>query len=171
MPRFRRMAAIRPVNRIKHVVDTEGGLTNTAAIIPLATAVVVRSAVFNPAEVVIGETVNGIFITFFIIGSTGAPVNGSQSWYIAKSRSGQSSSTDFPNPHLVGQSDVRNQVFHQEKGLVGSGDGTAMAFKGVIAIPKGMRRMREGDEIFLKAINNGTDSAEFCVQAHYNSYS
>ncbi len=159
------------VQRIKHVVDTSGGLTSTAAIVPLATGVNVRTDPFNPSECLTGETVNGIYISFFIIGSTGAPLTGPIDWYIAKLRNGQSTTVDFPVPGNTGPSLVRNQIFHEEKGLSGSGDGTPMVFKGVIAVPSGMRRMREGDQIFIKAKSNGADENSFCIKAIYKSLS
>ncbi len=130
-----------------------------------------QNAVFNPTEVVVGSKINGFFLSIFIIGSTGAPIVGAQDWYIGKSHSGQTGATLFPAPGSTGASAFRNQIIHEEKGLVGSGDGTAMAFKGVIVVPKGMRRMREGDEWFINLRNNdaGT-SSQFCVKAIYKSF-
>ncbi len=160
----------RPViNSIKHVIDTEGGLTSTVSVVPLAKGVGTQSDPFNPNNVVVGSRINAFYISIFIIGATGAPVTGSQNWYIARQHSGQSNS-GFPDPGTTGTSLLRNQIIHQEKGLVGSGDGTAMAFKGVVVVPRGMRRMREGDNwnIYLK--NNSADSATFCLQSIYKSF-
>ncbi len=171
MPMFRR-SRMASRQRLKHVIDSEGGLTSTPSVTTLANVVnSLDSASIVPTENVIGSLVNGIYLSLFIIGGTGAPVGGNQSWYIAKSRTGQTAVADFPDPDAVGNSQLRNQIFHQEKGLVGSGDGTAMAFKGVIVVPKGMRRMRLGDQFFVKIKNNGADDVQFCLQAHYNSYS
>ncbi len=76
-----------------------------------------------------------------------------------------------PDPANAGISKVRNQIIHMEKGLAGSGDGTPMAFKGVIAIPRGMRRMREGDQwnIVLNS-KDATNDATFCLKAIYKSW-
>ncbi len=166
--RTRRMA---PIQSIKHVVDQSGGLTDVASIITVASGVNVRSDPFSPEEVTIGETINGIFLSFFIIGASGAPLSGPIDWFIAKLRNGQSPTVDFPVPGATGASMVRNQIFHEEKGLSGSGDGTPMVFKGVIAIPKNMRRMREGDQIFIKAKSNTGDTNNFCVKVIYKSFS
>ncbi len=161
------------VQSFKHVIDAEYTLTaGGKSVIPIGDVVNSRAAATNPLENIVGETVNGIFLSIFIIGSTGAPVNASQNWYIAKARSGQDITADFPNPGETGVSDVRNQIFHEEKGMVGSGDGTAMAFKGVVVIPKAMRRMREGDRFFvaLRSLDATVDS-NGCLKAIYKSFS
>ncbi len=159
-----------PINSVKHVIDTEGGLTQTVSVVPLAKGVGTQEEPFNPNAVIVGSTINAFYISIFIIGATGAPVGGSQNWYIARQHSGQSNS-GFPDPGTTGTSLLRNQIIHQEKGLVGSGDGTAMAFKGVVVVPKGMRRMREGDNwnIYLKN-NNVSDASNFCLQVIYKSF-
>ncbi len=161
------------IHSIKHVEDTEGELTGgNSVVIPLTVVAPARDDPFVPGQIVVGETVNAFYITLFVIGATGAPLNGAIDWYIGKLRSGQNNVTDFPTPNAVGPSSVRNQIFHQEKGLAGSGDGTAMAFKGVIVLPRGMRRQRSGDEIFIKLRSGDiVNNATFCLQAIFKSFS
>ncbi len=161
------------IHSVKHIVDAEGALSGAiSSTIPLSEVVNARITPFKPTELVVGETVNGIYLSVFIIGATGAPLNGSVAWYIAKIRAGQSANADFPSPISAGQSNVRSQIFHQEKGLAGSGDGTAMAFQGVIVIPKSMRRQRDGDTYTLVLQSqDATNDATFCVQAIYKSFS
>ncbi len=161
---------MRPVNRIKHVVDLSGGLSSTSAAPSFAATVDAPSAVFNPSEVNLGSTINAFFLSYFVIGDTGAPVSGPVDWYIAKARAGQNTVADFPDPGETGVSNVRNQIIHEEKGLPGSGDGTPMVFKGVIAIPKGMRRFRSGDVLFIKQKANSTDTPNFCAKFIYNEF-
>ncbi len=104
-----------------------------------------------------------------MIGASGGGLNNSLNWYISKEHTGQAG--DFPQPSETGVSALRNQIFHEEKGLAGSADGTPMAFKGVIVIPRGMRRMREGDVIALHLRNlDVTNDANFCIKAIYKSY-
>ncbi len=166
---FRRTFSKRPINSTKHVLDFEGGLTSTKSVNTVLLGVPSRKDPFVPGDVPFGSRVSSVFISLFIIGATGAPVTGSQNWYIAKLRSGQTSG-NFPDPGVTGVSTVRNQIFHEEKGLVGSGDGTAMAFKGVIKIPKSMQRVREGDQLHVAILNNSADSATFCLKVIYKSY-
>ncbi len=163
------------IHSIKHIVDVSGALAGAGqSVSDLATAVITRSATFNLVEVELSETVNGFFISLFVIGATGSGLSGPIDWYIAKARAGQTTGGGgtFPVPGNTGLSDVRNQIFHEEKGLSGSADGTPMAFKGVIVVPRGMRRMREGDKFFiaLRSADNVND-ANFCVKAIYKSFS
>ncbi len=166
---FRRRSRLgQVIDSYKHIIDTSGGLSSTASVISLATGI---DTVTDPkTQVPTGAIVSGIFISFYIIGSSGAPRTGPIDWYIGKLRTGQNGTTDFPDPGQTGGSGVRNQILHEEKGLSGSGDGTPMVFKGVIAIPRSMRRMRDGDVIFIKAIGTGTDNPNFCVKAIYKHF-
>ncbi len=163
MPRFAR------INSIKHVLDAGGGLTSTSADVPLAVAVPnVDTTTFKPGDVRVGSHVNGMFIIVNIIGATGAPVSGPVDWYIAKFHEGQLGSA--PTPGNTGVSKIRNQIFHEEKGVPGSGDGTPNVFKGVIAVPRSMRRMREGDSIRIFLKMSTPDSGTFCVKAIFKSF-
>ncbi len=169
MARFRNLS---PINSIKHVLDTEGALTGgTASAVPVLVAVPnVDTTTFVPGDVRVGAKVNGIFLSIFMIGATGAGQTGSLNWYIGKQHSAQVLSNEA-QPGNTGISKVRNQIFHEEKGLAGSADGTPMAFKGVIVIPRGMRRMREGDSIVVVLRSTDTmNDVNFCVKAIYKSY-
>ncbi len=161
------------IHSVKHIIDSEGALTGgITSITPISTVVNARSAVFDPLEIVIGERINGIFLSVFMIGATGTGLSGSLNWYICQIRAGQSANADFPSPAAAGGSNVRSQIFHMEKGLAGSADGTPMAFKGVIVIPKSMRRQRDGDS--FNVLLNSTDSTSdtnFCIRAIYKSFS
>ncbi len=170
---FRRSSRIgNIVQSIKHVVDAEGALTGAlTSFTPISESVVTRTTPFKPSEITIGETINGFFLSIFMIGATGAGPIGSLNWYIAKLRGGQNTG-DLPAPGSTGVSTLRNQIFHEEKGLSGSADGTPMAFKGVIAVPKAMRRQREGDQfvIGLRSLDATVD-VQFCIKAIYKSFS
>ncbi len=172
MFRRRFQSSRRPVSSIKHIIDATGALSNTRVVVPLLTAIGDDPNPFDPSKVKFGASVNGIYLSLFIIGSSGTAVQGPQDWYIGKRHAGQDVLSDMPIPGQTGLSLLRNQVIHEEKGLVGSGDGTAMAFKGVIVIPRGMRRMREGDEWFvvLRSGDN-TNNPEFCLKAIFKSFS
>ncbi len=159
------------VHSYKHIVDSQGALSGALeSVTPIATTVVSGTAITTPDQVPEGSTINGMFITVFFIGATGAPLTAPLGWYVYKVRSGQDD-TNFADPVSFGVSDTRNQVFHMEKGLAGSGDGTAMAFKGVIVIPKNMRRMRQGDSIRIKMKSaDATVDATFCFRAIYKHF-
>ncbi len=160
-----------PINRTKHVVDSFGAVVGgSPSRNDIASAVVNRADPFNPVEVVLGSTVNAVFISIFVIDDSATGLSGPIDWYIAKSRTSQNPTTNFPDPGATGVSLVRNQIFHEEKGLSGSQDGTPMVFKGVIALPKSMRRFREGDVLFIKVGCNTGDTCNFCIKAIYNEF-
>ncbi len=163
---FRRGA---PITTVKHVVDSEGSLVaGTVSINAIAFARNVRQDPYQPVDVLTGSKITSVYISLFIIGDTGAPIVGSLNWYIDKRHQGQS--TDFPDPGNTGVSMLRNQIFHEEKGLAGSGDGTPMAFKGVIRIPRGMQRMREGDALDIRILTNAVGGAQFCLKVIYKEW-
>ncbi len=161
----------RPINSVKRIIDTTSVLTGGLPVqTTFANAVASRSDPFQPADLVIGETFNGIFVSVFVIGSSGTVPPSAIDWFIIKIHSGQAGS--IPNGGQTGTSELRNQIIHEEKGLSGSGDGTPMAFKGVIVIPKGMRRMREGDEwrLVVQSLSQGAVDLNVCVKVIYKSY-
>ncbi len=171
MARFQRGRSLRPVNSIKHVIDAEGTLLQTGATstTPICVAVPnVDTATFKPGDVRVGATVNGFFLSIFVLGASGAGIGAPINWYIIKLHDQQSG----PGPGSTGVSMLRNQIFHEEKGLGGSIDGTPMAFKGVIAVPKSMRRMREGDQfqIVMNVSAAASGDASFCIKAIFKSY-
>ncbi len=166
---FRRRSSKVPVNSIKHIIDAEGAWTESLSQTPIATAVSVADAVFKPVEVTFGRTINAFFLSIFAIGLTGAPVNATINWYLMKKHQGQTSS--IPPAGATGNNNLRNQIIHEEKGLSGSGDGTPMVFKGVVVVPRGMRRMREGDEWFIGAQTSvAANDVFFCIKAIYKSF-
>ncbi len=156
---------------VKHVIDAGGGLTDVSAVVPLSTVVNTKQSATDPLECEVGETINGIFLSIYIIGATGSGVTGPIDWFIGKSRSAQVPSSDFPDPGATGSASIRNQIFHEEKAVSGSADGTPMAFKGVVPIPRGMRRQRLGDQFFVKLKMSTGDTGTFCVKAIYKTLS
>ncbi len=146
-------------------MDFEGSVTNVNSRSVIAIAVAGVGSVFTPGNVSVGSKINAFFISQFQIGATGSTADGSLNWYIVQLHSGQGSP---PNAGETGNSEIRNQIIHEEKGLAGSEDGTPMAFKGVIVIPRGMRRVREGDswELVIRNSNVGQNTT-FCTKAIY----
>ncbi len=173
MARFRGSRLGTQVHSVKHVLDTNGVLAAGAkTIVPLSKVVNARTEPFDPVELVVGENVNGIYLTVYALGASGAGQDGSINWYFAKARTGQDTTADFPTAGLTGTSEIRSQILHQEKGIAGSADGTPMVFKGVIVIPRGMRRQRAGDQYFVSLFNtDATNNVNFCLQAIYKSFS
>ncbi len=138
--------------------------------VPIAVAVETPTSPFKPGDVMIGSKIFAFFLSIFMIGDSSAAVTGDQNWMLSKLREGQSTG-DLPPANSAGSNGIRRQIIHMEKGLVGSGDGTPMAFKGVIKVPRGMQTMRQGDQWIITFFNNdGTQTVSQCVRAIYKSF-
>ncbi len=158
---------MRPIDRIKHVTDKQQGVTfgttDDTNIINTVDAPVLSST----NQVVTGSVVNGIFISLECYAVTaGALAN--VYFIIAKNPGGN---LTLPAPNLVGASDNKRFVFHQEMIMLEqSVNGNPRTlFKGVIAIPKAYRRMGPNDLITIRVLAPGVD-INYCLQTHYKEF-
>lgn len=159
----RQALRLRPVTSNKEVLDSVSlGVTGgTTTGVTLATGV--QNYTGTQFECPVGARINGFYL-FIQIGPDFTDAN--VDWYLAKRRSGQSFATDFPTPGATGGSNVRNQIYHEEKGIPGdNGSVSPLTFRGFIAIPKRYQRMREGDVIQLRL--RSSDNHNLCVKAIY----
>ncbi len=76
-----------------------------------------------------------------------------------------------PAPNLVGASDDKRFVIHQEMVMVEqSANGNPRTlFNGVIAIPRGYRRFGPGDLLIISFLAPGVN-VNLCYQAHYKEF-
>ncbi len=163
MARFR--SNLHPINSVKNIVESTGNAlaaTNTEH----SMAIAVDATTGLATDATVGSSIKSFFISLDFL-SDAAPT-ASTDWFLAKRHTGQAFA-DFPAPSGVGGHGMRNQVFHQEKALAGVADGgTPMSFKGVIRVPKGMQRMREGDVWFISS--RMTNAGKFCFRTIYKYY-
>ncbi len=125
-----------------------------------------------------GAKVNGFYLSVYIISEGGEIANEVPlaDWYIIHVPGNVYQSTfdtsNLPTPGATGVHVNKRQIIHTEKGLVGGGDaslaGVPMVFKGVIAIPRHMRRVGQADSFKLCLRTNF--ASKFCVQAIYKHY-
>ncbi len=163
--------AIRPVHRIKHVVDAEGGTTagvvSTVDLINTVDAPVLANT--NQCET--GSKVNGIYLRVETLHSSGA---GRSNMYmiIFKNPGANIKGADVPVPNVVGLHDAKNKVIHQEmimlNGDAGNGQPRVL-FNGVIKIPKGYIRNGPNDKLQLLLLTP-TVLSDWCVQCHYKEF-
>ncbi len=160
--------SLRPVNRIKHVVDAQGA---TALGVVADTQIVL--AVETPAlattkEVAIGSKVNGIYLRVEVVntGATGVLANA----YLAVFKS-PGASISINNPNTIGTDKDKRYVIHQEMVMLQMQDNSnpRTLFNGVIAIPRGYRRMGPADIIVVRIFSPGVELS-WCVQAHYKEF-
>ncbi len=171
MARYRRMAAIRPVNRIKHVVDSSfsgTGGTQVDSNLVLATDTPTL-AVTTSCET--GSKVNGIYLRVECASDEAADVGAIPQVYLAvwKNPGGNLTAPTISN---VGASDNKRFVIHQEMLMlqnVGRGGNARTLFNGVIAIPKGYRRNAPNDVLVLSLVSPALN-VKFCFQCHYKEF-
>ncbi len=166
---FRRRSgnAIRPVNRIKHVVDSQFGVViGTTNFLSLANA---KDApiLANTSEVITGSTINGIYLKVEINATSSAALSNAY-MYVAINPGG---TLTLPDPNVVGSFEEKRYVIHQEMVMLQqqSGSNPRTLFSGVIVIPRGLRRMSPNTRIVLAVFSPGV-TLNACVQCHYKEF-
>ncbi len=165
--RFRRALAMRPINRIKHVVDRQGAIVaGTSSILDFADTVDAPTLA-NTEQVETGSSVKGLFLRVEVY-ATSAGALANAYFMLYKNVGGN---TTPPNPNAVGGNDNKRFVLHQEMVMLErkvNGNPRTL-FKGVLVIPKGMQRMAPNDKLQVILFAPGI-TAEFCWQAIYKEW-
>ncbi len=165
---FMARMSLRPIHRIKHVVDAEGGLVagtqSVISIIDSDDAPVLA----NTVEVETGSTVNALYAHVEVshTSGTGRP----NIYFIVFKSPGNNIVT--PAANTIGSNDAKKFVIHQEMIMMSGDAGNGLPrplFNGVIMIPKHMRRFGPDDRLFF-AILSPNVAADFCLQVHYKEF-
>ncbi len=159
--------ALRPVHRIKHVVDQQLGLVLNAQQTFRLIDSVDAPVLANTNEVESASTVNGIYLNVEAYATTaGALAN----IYIMIVKNPGANLT-FPNANVVGSNDNKKYVIHQEmKMLEQSVNGNPRTiFNGVIVIPKHLRRFAVNDLLAIFIFAPGVN-CNVCFQCHYKEF-
>ncbi len=165
--RFNRGNALRPVHRIKHVRDFQGGVVlNVVQNVDLVHSVD-APVLANTEEVETGSSVNGIYLKVECYATTAAALSNVY-MYVWKN---PGNNLVAPLPNAVGANDNKRYVIHQEMVMmqqVVNGNPRTL-FNGVIAIPRGYKRMGIGDTLQLRVLAPGVNIS-LCVQCHYKEF-
>ncbi len=160
-------ASIRPVNRIKHVTDKQAGVVlNNQEIVIIAKSVD-SPILANSNECEIGSTINGIFINAECYATSAAGL--ANVYFMVAKNPGNN--LVFPNPNVIGASDEKRFVIHQEMVMLNEvvkGNPRTL-FKGVVVIPRGYRRMGPKDQIVIIVFAPGVN-INLCIQTHYKEF-
>ncbi len=171
MARFRRMnMAVRPIQRIKHVVDSSATLGAGTALNVTLIAAKDAPVIANTAEVITGSKVNGIYLKVEVASNEAQDVGAIPNVYLMCYKNPGSNITTG-NPNVVGAADWKNLVIHQEMIMIDNnlGGNPRILFNGVIVIPKGMRRFAPNDILAIKVLSPALNIA-LCVQCHYKEF-
>ncbi len=174
MARFNR--SIRPVNSLKHVVDTAtsavaGGVTST---------VILAQAVQNPSlgnveEINWGSVINSIYARVELLATNNSFSSVPRVYMSIMKNPGNNLAV--PYPANVGASDNKRFVIHQEMTMVGGNGSTTpfprTMFAGVVKIPKGYRRFGVNDRLLMSFSLDVGDTggiSNACVQCIYKEF-
>ncbi len=165
--RRRMNMSIRPVHRIKHVVDNQGATPIATDVGVTLIKAVDAPVLANVTEVETGAKVNGIYLKVEAYAtSTAALAN----FYliIYKNPGGNITS---PVPNSVGNNDNKRFVIHQEMVMMekNTTGNPRTVFNGVIAIPRGYRRFAPNDLLIATLRTPGVTS-DYCIQCHYKEF-
>jgi len=159
---------LRPVNRIKHVTDSQ--FATALGVVRTEIPIIAKDAplIANSNQVQTGSTINGIFISLEVVndGVTGVLPNAYM--MVVKNPGGN---LTFPNPNGVGVDDNKRYVIHQEMLMLQAIENSnpRTLFKGVIVIPRGYRRFGPNDTLEVHVFSPSI-ALQGCIQSHYKEF-
>ncbi len=158
---------LRPVNRIKHVVDKQGGVLLGVVDNTILAQAVDSPVLTNTADVITGSKINGIYLKVEINATTSAAL--ANVYMLVGKNPGNNLS--MPNPNSVGSNDNKRFVIHQEMVMLQqvTNSNPRTLFNGVIALPRGYRRFGPQDNLILRVLAPGVN-INLCVQCHYKEF-
>ncbi len=164
MSRFTRL---RPVNSIKHVVDTQGGLLVDTKVDSVLVIAKDAPATASVSQVLTGATVGSIFLNVQV-GTTSSGALPNVYMYVLKNPGGNLAEV---NGNVVGASDIKKFVIHQEM-IMTEKNATGIPrtlFKGVIRIPPRLKRFGTNDSLILSLYAPGV-TFDFCFQCIFKEF-
>jgi len=165
--RFNRQSSMRPIHRIKHVVDIQqAGVLAVPNIVNVALAVD-APVLANTTEVETGSTVNAIYLRVEAYAQTAAALS---NFYLAVFKN-PGGNLALPNINVIGTSDNKKYVIHQEMVMLQQvvNGNPRTVFNGVIRIPKGYRRFGPNDELEVQTFSPGVNTFQ-CIQCIYKEF-
>ncbi len=167
-----RFSNLRPVNRIKHVVDIQQALPVNVNLSVDIVKVSDTPDLATANEVLTGSKVGAFFATVEVVASE-TSTTATPNLYIYFSKNPGGVFGTMPNGNAVGTSEKKKYVFHQEMIMLNPLDGgnPRNVFKGVVKIPKGYARSGPLDEIQMYMFIPSTGVAvNICAQFHYKEF-
>ncbi len=165
---FRRLnRSIRPVHRIKHQVDIQGGSALGVNTVNQLIDAVDAPTIGAVRTVETGSTVNGIYLKCEAYATTAGAL--SNAYMIVFKSPGGNIANIIPN--AVGSSDDKRYVIHSEMVMLQKeiNGNPRTLFAGVIAIPRGFRRFGINDRLNIGILAPGVN-IDFCVQCIYKEF-
>ncbi len=170
MVRHRMNMSMRPIQRIKHVVDGSATITAAAQITSVLIRAVDAPVLANRDEVVTGSTVHGIYLKIEVASNQVTEAGAILNVYLIIYKNPGNNLT-MPAPNAVGASDNKKYIIHQEMIMIENqvSGNPRILFNGVIKIPKGYKRFGPADRISMDFLSPAIDFS-MCFQAHYKEF-
>ncbi len=162
--------ALRPIHRIKHVVDGSATLAAATQLNLVLVDTEDNPVLADTADVQTGAKVNGIYLKVEVASNEAQDVGAIPNVYLAVTKN-PANNIITPAPNAVGASDNKRFVIHQEMIMLDNklGGNPRTLFNGVIVIPRGYRRFGPDDILTLSILSPAIDIA-VCFQAHYKEF-
>jgi len=166
MARFRSMA-LRPIHRIKHVIDKQAGVVLNTANVTNLIFTVDAPVIGSVNQVETGSKVNGIYLKVEVTAVTAGALSNCY-LMIFKNVAG---TITRPAANAVGSADTKRYVIHQEMVMLEQqvNGNPRTLFNGVIAIPRGYRRFGPDDRLEAVVLAPGVN-INLCLQCHYKEF-
>ncbi len=171
MARFRTRMALRPVQRIKHVIDLSGTLNKATAINNLIVRASDTPTIASKPDVITGSKVYGFYLKLIVASNDPIDIGVIPNVYMGIFKNPGGNLT-APAINDVGSSDNKKYMIHQEMVMIenkGQGGNPHTLFDGVIKIPKNYSRFGPTDTLLCIVLSPQMDIA-FCLQAHYKEF-
>ncbi len=164
----RRNQSLRPVHRIKHVTDRQGATALAVNFDEQVITTVDAPTLAATNAVETGSTINGIYLRVEVVNTGVTGVLANAYMMVMKNPGGN---LTFPNPNVVGASDNKKYVIHQEMVMLQMIDNSnpRTLFNGVIVIPRGYRRFAINDLLTVRVFSPGVE-LNICIQCHYKEF-
>ncbi len=164
-----RHQSLRPINRIKHVVDFSQTLTAGVNLTLNLVSANDDPVIGQTAQVLTGSTVNAIYLKVEVASNeTDAGAIPNCYMFVAKN---PGDNLTLPSPNTVGGNDNKKFIIHQEMVMLNNlaGGNPRVLFNGVIVIPRGYRRFGPADKLVLSLRSTAVNITS-CVQCHYKEF-
>lgn len=124
----------------------------------------------NTEECETGSTVNGMYLKVEVASNEAFDSGAIPNVYLMVMKNPGGNIT-FPNPNVVGSSDTKKYVIHQEMIMIQNsiGGNPRILFNGVIKFPKHLRRNGPSDRWILSFFSPAINIA-LCFQCHYKEF-
>ncbi len=161
------LSRLKPVNRIKHVIDRQLGIALNVRDTSDLAAAKDAPVIGNTTEVQTGCTINGIFLVVECYATTSGALSNVYMMIVKN----PGSQLTFVNPNVIGSSTMKKFVIHQEMIMLQkvTNSNPRTLFKGVIAIPRHMRRFAPDDKLQMAVFSPGVN-IDLCFQCHYKEF-